>query len=171
MQYVAASGNCVIGTIDRNFTGGTDDEILEVYINEDVRAQLSNFISKPPQSEGWATAPNISLTDLVLLAGRCITEGGQPCVFPWKYHDDPTEYKGCANPDGGTGPWCATELTDGKYISDSGKWGYCNLDSCNQTGEVEGFYLDKKEMSFQTFGANDSNAQCLICHSPELKLP
>ena len=64
--------------------------------------------------------------------GQCMTQNGTPCVFPWKYHDKPTVYTGCANPDEGTGPWCATQLTDGKYIEDSGTWGYCNMDLCNQ---------------------------------------
>ena len=64
-----------------------------------------------------------------------MTQGGQPCVLPWKYHNEPTEYHGCINPDGGTGPWCATELTDGKYVENSGKWEYCNMDTCNEEGE------------------------------------
>ena len=35
-------------------------------------------------------------------------------------------YHGCSNPDRDSGgDWCPTELTNGEYISKSGKWGYC----------------------------------------------
>ena len=42
-------------------------------------------------------------------------------------------YNGCANPETGqwvgTGPWCPTGLTDGKYISGGdGLWGYCDCE-------------------------------------------
>ena len=75
----------------------------------------------------------------VLLADQCITTGGldpnKPCVFPWYYSRDtvPKLYTACASPDGDARKWCATELTDGKYVSGSGKWGYCNEDlpACN----------------------------------------
>ena len=67
-------------------------------------------------------------------AGTCITKPGHgvpnaPCVFPWKYEDDKTEYEGCANPsNSAVGLWCPTELDEeGKYVS--GKWGVC-ADSC-----------------------------------------
>ena len=51
-------------------------------------------------------------------------------MFPWKYGDDETEYKGCADPSNAGYLWCPTELDDkGKYIS--GKWGVCE-DSCQQ---------------------------------------
>ena len=44
--------------------------------------------------------------------------GGALCVFPWKYGDDETEYKGCADPSNAGYLWCPTELDDkGKYIS------------------------------------------------------
>ena len=54
-----------------------------------------------------------------------------PCIFPWKYGDDDTEYDGCANPSlSSVGDWCPTELdNEGKYISGSGKWGAC-AESC-----------------------------------------
>ena len=63
-----------------------------------------------------------------------MTVGGELCVFPWIFNDT-TEYSGCANPDGGTGPWCATEVINGKYIENSGNWDYCNMDLCEGKGE------------------------------------
>ena len=90
-------------------------------------------------------------------SGQCLTQNGTLCVFPWKYHDEPTEYNGCINPDGGTGPWCAFRLTDGKYVKDSGTWGYCNMDLCNQEGEVEGSIQDtnmSKKFSYITIVYN-----------------
>ena len=68
------------------------------------------------------------------LAGQCLTESGRgrdrdkPCIFPWKYRNEPTVYYGCANPNSDSGgEWCATGLSDGKYIRWSGKWGYCDM--------------------------------------------
>ena len=86
------------------------------------------------------SVPLLRTTDLVLFEGQCITEGGDDpgklCVFPWKYSKYPTtEYKGCANPDDDPrGSWCGTELTDGEYIYGSGKWGFCNIDTCGLGG-------------------------------------
>ena len=59
-------------------------------------------------------------------------------------------YNGCANPKGGTEPWCPTVLIDGIYIDGSGKWGLCNmnLSSCKQKGqftEVGGLMLNFHE--------------------------
>ena len=49
-------------------------------------------------------------------------------MFPWKNHNQPEVYYGCANPDGSDGPWCPTELADdGSYVGGSGKWGYCDM--------------------------------------------
>ena len=46
MQYEPTNGDCVIGTINRNLlpinlADQTSDQIVEVYVNEDVRGQLS----------------------------------------------------------------------------------------------------------------------------------
>ena len=54
-------------------------------------------------------------------------DSGKPCIFPWKYRNEPTVYYGCANPSGASGEWCATELSDGKYKWWSRKWGYCDM--------------------------------------------
>ena len=84
---------------------------------------------------------------LASLTDQCITKSGKHCVFPWKYHNEPTEYTGCVNPaitkpnhnqNNANGPWCATQLTDGKYVENSGTWGYCSMETCNKEGEVVG---------------------------------
>ena len=86
-----------------------------------------------------------SLFNLDFFTGQCITvencqcgncECGKPCLFPWRFNNNPTVYDGCADPDGSGYPWCATGLTsDGKYINRSGKWGICDMDKCNLAGE------------------------------------
>ena len=58
-------------------------------------------------------------------------KGGQtnkPCIFPWKYNKGTTIYEGCANPSNSAAAWCATGVTNGAYISGSGKWGWCKMD-------------------------------------------
>ena len=83
---------------------------------------------------------------MFLLPGQCQTTGGddpnKQCIFPWRYNNEPTLYYGCANPDNSAGNWCPTGLTDGKYISGSGKWGFCNmaLPGCKH-GKFEGFLI------------------------------
>ena len=47
MRYDPTMGECVIGTINRNLADANSAEIAEVYINEDVRAQLSDVITRP----------------------------------------------------------------------------------------------------------------------------
>ena len=74
--------------------------------------------------------------------GQCITTSGdqpnRPCIFPWKYSKTGSVvYNGCSGPLGDS-PWCPTELTDGTYISGSGKWGYCDMAVSNCQ---EGTYL------------------------------
>ena len=80
-----------------------------------------------------------------LLPDKCITTSGDqpntPCIFPWKYKDEPPLYNGCANPSGYSGGhWCPTGLTDGRFIGGSGKWGLCDmtLSACSN-GKVEEF--------------------------------
>ena len=64
---------------------------------------------------------------------KCITtsgdDAGRPCIFPWYLNDAPELYQGCSlvNSDQ---EWCPTELTNGSYISGSGKWGYCDMSKC-----------------------------------------
>ena len=76
---------------------------------------------------------------------KCITTSGDqpntPCIFPWKYKDEPWVYNGCANPGGYSGGhWCPTELTDGRWPAGSDKWGHCDmtLSECSN-GKVEEF--------------------------------
>ena len=52
MKHDPAKGDCVIGTINLNLADTTSDQIVEVYINEDVRTHLSDIITRPPQREG-----------------------------------------------------------------------------------------------------------------------
>ena len=76
---------------------------------------------------------------------KCITTSGDqpntPCIFPWKYKDEPWVYNGCANPGGySAGHWCPTELTDGRWPAGSDKWGHCDMTfSACSNGEVEEF--------------------------------
>ena len=60
MQYQTPTGDCVIGTIDPSLVDITTGDIMEVYINEDVRVQLSGLISRPPQS-GSMCCKNLKL--------------------------------------------------------------------------------------------------------------
>ena len=77
-------------------------------------------------------------------SGKCTTRGGEapdtPCVLQsWIFNDEAPVYDGCANPDGDPGgQWCPTGLTGGKYITGSGKWGYCKMEwaSCNKSGKA-----------------------------------
>ena len=88
------------------------------------------------------TPTNTDLNWLILLAGKCITNGGldpnKPCIFPWYYSHDtvPKLYTACADPAGSGYNWCPTEVVDGTYVSGSGKWGECDvtLPECNALG-------------------------------------
>ena len=61
MQYQTPTGDCVIGAIDPSLVDiTTTGDIMEVYINEDVRVQLSGLISRPPQS-GSMCCKNLKL--------------------------------------------------------------------------------------------------------------
>ena len=65
MQYIASTGNCIIGKINHSLGDDTTDEIAEVYINEDARMQLSDVISKPPITSTTTTTYEPTSTSTV----------------------------------------------------------------------------------------------------------
>ena len=101
--------------------------------------------------------------------GQSPGQENKPCMFPWYYSKDtvPKLYAACASPDGDPRNWCPTELTDGKYISGSGKWGYCNEDvpACKIKGEVKPLRLSGLLGQFLSgiVSQNKINSECCSC--------